>query len=72
MVSAVARCLRCHAGNEWIEGKVKDEPKKKTAEILEAADALAEAVVHRPAGSQLLAAALKRYVEVRGLSEEES
>src|SRR5882762_10042173 len=22
----VARCLRCGAGNEWIEGKVRDEP----------------------------------------------
>jgi tRNA isopentenyl-2-thiomethyl-A-37 hydroxylase MiaE len=22
----MARCLRCYAGNEWIEGNVKDEP----------------------------------------------
>lgn len=21
----MARCLRCHAGNEWIEGRVPDE-----------------------------------------------
>lgn len=22
----MARCLRCKAGNEWIEGRVRDEP----------------------------------------------
>lgn len=29
----MARCLRCKAGNEWIEGDVKDEPRALVDEL---------------------------------------
>lgn len=39
----MARCLRCHAGNEWIEGDVKPEPKTCERELAAAQRELAEA-----------------------------
>lgn len=43
----------------------------RAVETLEAADELADAVVHRPVDGELMAAALRRYAKVRGLEKEE-
>ena len=29
----MAKCLRCRAGNEWIQGRVRDEPEELLAEV---------------------------------------
>ena len=39
----MARCLRCKAGNEWIEGNVPDEPPSDLIEeVIEVLRAAAE------------------------------
>jgi hypothetical protein len=33
----MAKCLRCGAGNEWLEGRIRDEPRAPPGSILKAA-----------------------------------